>query len=431
MSNEFVKTIWVTKKEAFESKVKHLNRILAKHGKPAITFKYTNYRLKEVEFTYHLKGDAFKNDEVTKVKVEVCDAVCTGYTEVKRDDVPFVYLGTVSKIEGVTQIFCKDDAFLPYFTDKFRENFCDHCRTTRANRKSYHLFHNTATGEVVQIGSTCAKEYFGIDSVAFLDTYGKTFYCDYTGWEDMEGGFSGNDSFGATFAEVAPVVSMTTNGFLKWTKRSEFEDSSASACHEAINSWFNGCLEPIRPSDADRKNAALLTYDEVLAFWTAKYEKEQTSFAFNCKEAIKAGYTTRRSIGSFAYAIFAAFNAKVKAIRDAEIAAHTTIVPCAYAVGTRANLTGVVTNIRTFETENPFSYYGGDITKYIVDFTDQNGTFYHFTTSATSFADINKGDRINMRCTIGESKPFKGIPYTRVSRPVCTVQKEDGESAVA
>ena len=167
---DFTHTIWVSMKDTFEKKMRHLNRILGKHGKPPITYTYSEPRAVPVTFEYHLKGDAYRNDEIVERMVEVVDVHCKGLTAVKKDDVEYTYLGTVSYEDGVKQVFCNNEAYANYFMDDFRDHFCDHCRTTRTNRKKYYLFRNTATNQVLQIGSTCAKEYFGIDSAAFKPT---------------------------------------------------------------------------------------------------------------------------------------------------------------------------------------------------------------------------------------------------------------------
>ena len=101
---EFRLTLWTSKKPDFEKKVAHLNRILKKHGKTPITFRYENVRSEMVKFQYHIKGEAFANDEYKEFSVEVCDAVCEGITIVKKDDAEYVYLGTVSFVEGVKQV---------------------------------------------------------------------------------------------------------------------------------------------------------------------------------------------------------------------------------------------------------------------------------------------------------------------------------------
>lgn len=435
---QFTKMIWVSKKPAFEQKVKVLNRILSRNGKDPIRFTYANYRTIQVEFTYHEKGDAFRNDVKKTFTVEVCDAVCTGLTIVRKGDTPFVFLGSVSFADGVKQVFCNNEEYARYFLEDFRANYCDHCNSVRTNRKTYFLFLDSETGKVVQIGSTCAKEYFGIVSAAFLETYGKTFFVEYSGCpEDMS---FGKDTVAYSFEEVAPVVSYCTNGFLKWHKASEegdpygqfWDNPTTPGVRQILESWET--VEPIFPRKIDGENCKILSYDEVLAFWTAKYEKEHSTFAANCMEAIKAGYTTNRSLGSFCYAIFAAYNEKVRAMRDAEFAKNAVIVPCAYPEKSRQNLTGTITAIRAF-TDNVWQAatfrnpYGPEITKYIVDFTEDNGTRYHFTTAAVAFSSFHVGDRIAMRCTIGDTKEYKGVPYTHVSRPQAELLKSEEKAA--
>lgn len=355
-SKTFTKTIWASRKELFLAKLKKLNRILARNGRDPISVSFGNFRPVPVEFTRHVKGDSFRNDSTETQLVEMCDAVCSGFIKVGRSDASYDFLGTVVFQDGVKQVFCKDEAFAHFFTDGFRNGFCDHCRSSRSNRKAYYLFRNESSGEVLQIGSTCAREFFGIDSTAFLDACGKTFLVDYDGSDDDLASFS-KGSIAVDFNTVSRFLDYATNGFLKWNK---------------------------------------------------------------------AGYAVDISLGTFCYAIFAAYNAKARAIRDAE-AASRTYVPCAFPEGSRSTVSGRITALRDFTSEIPGTesfrnnYRGELVDKRIVDFTDDNGTLYHFSTSAKSFFDLNVGDRISMRCTIGATKTYRGVPYVRVSRPVATV----------
>ena len=220
---DFTHTIWVSKKDTFIKKMKHLNRILAKHGKTPIAYSFSAPRSIPVEFEEHIKGDAYRNDRFFTRQVEVCDVHCHGLTTVKKDDAEYIYLGTVAFEDGVKQIFCNNEAYANFFMDDFRPNFCDHCRSTRTNRKKYYLFRNPLTNQVLQIGSTCAKEYFGIDSAAFLETYGNTFITLRDGTEEELGSFKDN-SICYPLASVIPVVSLCTNGFLKWNKKDSYSD---------------------------------------------------------------------------------------------------------------------------------------------------------------------------------------------------------------
>lgn len=436
----FKKTIWVSKKSAFEDKVKRLNRLLKKQGKEPITFSYENYRSVPVVFEFHQKGDAFKNDKFETYSVEICDVVCSGVLEVKKDDVPYTYIGSVSIDAGIRQVFCKDENYANYFMDGFKEGWCDHCKSRRMNRKSYHLF-ATDKGEVVQIGSTCAKEYFGIDSVAFLETYRKTFFVDYSGDEGDVANFGGG-SRTMSYGQIVPFLDYATNGFLKWNKKGEWYDNTAplweqptvSAVRALIDAEENG----MEIKDKCYKLNALnlnLSLEDCIAFWQAKADREKnggspfatvSTFTFNALETLRAGYATSKSLGSFCYAVFAAYNAKVRQIQE-EAAASQEHVPCRWAKGTRTDIRGTIVNIREIETLNKYranwsnGYYGEEETRYVVDFKDEAGTLYHFTTSGASFAEVENGMEVSIRGKVEDTKPFKGVPYTRLSRPVCTI----------
>lgn len=431
----FKKEIWVCLKDVFLKKLDHLNKILEKNGKEKITVKFENYHTELVEITTHLKGDSYANDTTCKHKVEMCDAVCSGYVNVGKGGMNYIFLGTVKFQDGIKQVFVKDENYKEYFMEKFRENFCDHCGTKRKNRKAYYLFLEEETGKVYQIGSTCAKEFFGIDSTAFLEAYGNTFLIDYDGCEEDLKDFT-RGAMTADYKTVATFLDYATNGFLKWNKKSGFVDPDAPIYEhpttEAVRTLIQADIDnPTglmmrEPRAYEGPNCGLLSLNEVLAFWQAKYDQEESSFAYNCLNAIKAGYAANLSLGTFCYAIFAAYNAKVRALQEKE-AAGKTYVPCAHEVGKRVDVKGKVTAIREFVstipgTENYYNrYQGEEIEKRIVDFTEENGTLYHFTTSAKTFFKVEAGDEISMRCTIGETKPYKGVPYTHVSRPVATI----------
>lgn len=436
-ASTFTKTIWVCQKGVFEKKIAHLNRMLAKEGKEPITFKYANYRTEKVTFQYHMKGESYRDDEFHDMLMEVCDAVCTGVTMVKKTDKNYEYIGAVSVEDGIRQVFCKNEDYKRYFTEDFREGVCDHCGTKRYNRKLYFLFLEQETGRVLQIGSKCAKEFFGIDSSAFLETYGRTFMLAYAP-DDEEFADYNRGARCFDYESVLPVLSYCTSGFMNWNKKGGYfspelpirDWPTTMAVENILTSTDNGMLGDERHDN----NVSLLSPNEAVAYWDAKYQKDGTTFAYNCLNAIKAGYATKHTMGTFCYAIFGAFNAKVRQIQE-KAAASKEYVPCAYAKGSRADITGKIINVREYETTRPYSYnwyngyWGDDMTCLAVDFKDDNGTLYHFSTSAKTFFGLKAGDRISMRCTIGETKPFRGVPYTRVSRPVATLLERNKADA--
>lgn len=428
-TDTFTKTIWVSRKPAFEVKIKLLNRILQKQGKSPISFTYTNYRTKRVEFTHHTKGDAFKNDIVDFRNVEICDAVCTGSLIVQKDNLPFTYIGSVSIEDGIRQVFCKDEKFSPFFTTDFREGFCDHCHSLRHNRKSYHLF-ALPDSSVVQIGSSCAKQYFGISSSAFLETYGKTFFVSYDGFDEELPSFR-SGSCVMPYSRIVPFLDYATKGFTKWNKKDSCSDFLAPlhdqptteavrtliAAEEQSLSGWESIQEKFYQHNAANLN---LTLQDCIDFWTKKSLSEHpvSTFTFNALETLKAGYATNRSLGSFCYAVFAAFNNKVNELLNSSKA---DFAPCRFAKNSRVDISGYIVNIRSWSDEVYFTYRPQEITKYTVDFKDDAGTLYHFTTSGSTFASLRNNSPVSIRATIGETKPFKGIPYTNLSRPVATL----------
>lgn len=422
ITGKFTKTIWTSRLELFKDKIKRLNRKLVAYGKEPITYEVTNVRMQMETFVTHMKGEAHDTDTYEQIAVEVCDIICKGLTTLKKDDKNYVYIGTVSFEDGVKQIFVKEENYLPYFNDKFREDYCDHCGTKR-KRKSYHLF-VTEDGNVMQIGNVCAKDYFGIDCGRFLNVQMDTFSLIVDGDIEEAGDFS-RGSMAVDFKAMYSIVDYCTKGFTKWNKRDdcsmdaeEFFDMPTTEAVKSVirkGEYLKNCGMGEKIVNYRGKNKIDLTQEECIAYWE---NQQDTAFTINCRNAIKAGYTTYKSVGTFAYAIFGAVNAKVKeAIKKATMGGGA---PCAYKEGTRVNLDLEVITYKTYSEITYYTYRGENTTFHSLNCRDKNGTIYHFKTSSGTFADIADGDKIEVRATIGETKPFKGIDYTFLLRPKLT-----------
>ena len=414
------KTIWSCFREKMEKKVKVLNRTLARNNRPPMTVKFENFRTNNVKFEEHVKGDAYVNDTFCDRLVEVCDMVVTGAPViVKREDAPYTFIGSVNMKDGVKQVFCPDDSNLVWFADNYREGICDHCGTHR-RRNSVHIFRNENTGKVVQIGSKCAAEYFGLDSDSFLSAFGNTFLVFSDGGDDdyMEYTAGGSMAFGFNF--VFECVGTLTRGFTKWVKAGVYNPEAPIYENSTVMGiqQINTILESGHGFKFADNSALSVTLEECIAFWEERFNARPESFSLNCFNALKAGYAVEHSLGTFAYAIFAAVNDKVKKAAEAKVAAATVTSPCPFAVGSRATINGEVVTIRKMVVEECYDgYHSDEVEKTVVDFKGDNGTLYHFTTGSQTFYGMKAGDRLTIRGTVGDTKPFKGIPYTRLSRP--------------
>lgn len=412
---KFVHQMWVSKMGEFEKKIAHLNKILAKHGKEPFKYHYENEHHQEVTFTIHTKGEAYAMDTERKCAVLVCNVVIEGEVLIKKDDKNYRYLGSVRFDDDVRQSYCKDKDYEWAFLN-FREGICDHCGTKRMNRKSYFLFE--ADGKVVQVGSTCVKEYLGIDSVEYLKCAENTFLsisdCNDDEWF-MNGKAGFSDSIGVSYDQAYKFVDFATMGFMKWNKASAsydpygsfHEQPSVEIVRNMITAMF--CGDPIK----EGHNPIQLTRDECIAYWRAQ---PLTTFTDNIIRALSSDGTHPRSLGTYCYGIYGAVNARIKAQMEN---VEDNSKPCKYEVGKRVNIKGKVLSVKKYEVEDTFSYRGGFITKYTVNFQDDDMALYHFNTGSASFGNVEEGDTLEIRGKVKPAKEYKGIMYTGLNLPKC------------
>lgn len=410
---KFTRTMWVCNKGAFEKKIAHLNKILKKHGKEPFKFHYEDERHQKITFTEHVKGDAFANDKERQCSVLVCTVVVEGELLIKKDDKNYRYIGSVRYDNGVKQSYCNDKDYEWAFLN-FREGICDHCGSKRMNRKSYFLFE--VEGKVIQVGSSCVKEYLGITSTEYLRCAENTFICFSDGDDDIDmKSVSFSDVYGVGFNMVYRFLDFATMGFLKWTKAADGADPHyAESIHDMatveivrsqIGAFFRG--DPVMEGN----NPIQLTREECIAHWQ---KQPLTTFTDNIINALKADSVFPRTLGTYCYGIYGAVNAVAKAQMTK---VEDTSKPCKYEVGKRVNIKGKVISIKSYEVENNYSYHGGYTTKFTVNFQDEDMALYHFNTGSTTFNRVKEGDELEIRGKILESKEWKGVMYTGLDLP--------------
>ena len=411
---KFVKKMWVCNKGAFEKKIAHLNKILKKHGKEPFKFHYENEHHEMITFTEHLKGDSYRFDTERNTAILICNVVIEGEILIKKEDKNYRYLGSVRFIDGIKQSYCNDKDYEWAFLN-FRDGICDHCGTKRMNRKDYFLFE--AEGKVIQVGSTCVKEYLGIDSTEYLRCAENTFITIHEADEDDYNikGASFSDVYGVSFEQMYKFVDFASKGFTHWVKSSDGADPAyAQNIHELstvdivraeISSYFRG--DKVKEGN----NPIQLTRDECIAYWQSQ---PITTFTDNIINALFSDGAHPRTIGVYCYGIYGAVNARVKAqMSDVKNVSK----PCKYRVGVRTYLQGKVLSFRSYDVED--MYRGGYITRYSVNFQDEDLTLYHFSTGSASFKDVSEGDEVLIRGTIEPAKEYKGTLYTGIKLPRC------------
>lgn len=382
----FRKTIWVGFKPSFEYKFGCLNKVLKRMHKPMMSFSYENERLVKHVFTTHVAGESHLTDKEQIREILVCDVVINGEKIIKKDDKSYNYIGTVTVKDGARLVNCRDERYLEYFGDKFRENVCDHCGTIR-KRNSYCLFESD--GNVIQIGSTCVEKYFGISVEKYLNAVGDLYEVvrDEPEWEEYAGVRSNADG-GIPFDELARMTDMVTNGFKFWRK----SDDDFSTMGE-IREMVKGC---------DYEYAAherTISREEVVKYWESKKE---SSFKLNVLELMKRDYCTAFGLGIYVYAIYEAGKDKFteKCEKVSELNEHFG------NVGDKIVREMVLDKVSSFD-----GMYG---TTYVCRFHDLDGR--KFVWFASNCPDIDCGTKVSIKGTIKKHDEYEGKKQTVITR---------------
>lgn len=131
---------------AFNEHIKKANKKLLRVGQVPLTI-----ASKTIEHTF--KVTESKNEiPIDYINYEIECPDITGLENVE-------YVGTISVKDGIKTVYSEDDS-ITLGSIPTESLHCDHCNVNRYRNK-YHIFRKD--GAVLQIGSSCAKDYFGHD----------------------------------------------------------------------------------------------------------------------------------------------------------------------------------------------------------------------------------------------------------------------------
>lgn len=124
-----------------------------------------------IEDNFHIRFDNHRDiiDEKTSIIYKVCDVIIE-YTILKYDGWSFV--AVIENNSHSENIFKKlpymDDIEIPEKYKNTKANLCEHCNIERYRRKTFIVMKND---EFKQVGSTCLKDFIGIDIIKILSIY--------------------------------------------------------------------------------------------------------------------------------------------------------------------------------------------------------------------------------------------------------------------
>lgn len=369
------KSIPTCKLDEFNKKLNFLNKRLTKYGKPPLEFHVIDRYKQLLKFQYHRD----EVDEFVDRYVEFADIEITGMESFKKDDKDYRFIGNIKYQGGIKQVSCLDEKYIEYFDRDYK--ICDHCHTNRY-RKSYNLFE--ANGKVIQIGSSCSKDYFGYDVEKFLDIYLQTYFLvekeDRMDLEVYRG------SLVQDFVTIFNVIKNVTVDFTKWEKKQEYD--APNSVDKIRGLLFD--IEQIKKSNITFESVEEGLLDRIRDYWN---KQELSSFVINVREALKKDYATYESVGFYSYAIFKA----MKNIRKESVKKEEKLSE--YKEGDRPTLNVVVTSHKIIEIP---AYSGrGSEPMAIVNFTTDDGVRY--LTKSTGFDVVRKikiGDKLTIKGTV-------------------------------
>jgi hypothetical protein len=293
--------------------------------------------------------------------------------------------------------------------DNLREGWCDHCQTNRYRRETY-VMRNTETGEFIQVGSSCIKDFTGWTALPVsFDRMAKDV-------EEMSGGFGSGPRDVTTITALAVAWACVTEyGFIR---------SNEPNCTKGM------VLDVIDPPKPDKWNADYLAeLKRISAHSESMYERAaelrefilsdnfagNSEYVLNLKAIAAAERVSFRNMGILASApqAWARFLEK-SFIKEKEAKPESNWFG---EIGERWEISLTLKAIRYIETD-----FGSST---LHTFMDNDGNVFKWFASNADLAD-DVDNTLRLSVGIKAHKEFKGTRETALTRVKVI---ESGETA--
>lgn len=300
MNNENVITevvdIPVIKKSYLEKAIEKLNRKAVKIGCKPMSLIFDNEHVIDGE----------KNPITgVKVKIEMVTAtlnyiipIIEGYELLAKLD---IY--TTTSGDSEVMVSAVPDKFIPEKYKTATSIQCDHCGWKRNRKHSILLQHEN--GEYKEVGSTCVKDFFGLDPRGFMMMASINFE-DIVGSIDDDKVFG--DAGGGVWAyETEDVLSFAAASVVKWGWLSKGKAWELNRDHNGQGKYYVSTAahvsENLNPyhkmPEADKVD--VITEDVELAKKTIEYftnlDPKGNDYLINCCKLIRIGYVPGKHLG--------------------------------------------------------------------------------------------------------------------------------------
>lgn len=269
---------------------------------------------------------------------------------------------------------------------------CDHCGTDR-NRKKFLILKNISTGEIVQIGMSCVKDY--LDTVEtdlnslmkWMDEVDNAAGFDYQDFIPM----LGNKYYDVKkFLMIAHDI-IKENGYISTSNAIEYKkDSTKTECARIY----------LKEAFKYENNEEIV--EDMIAWWINK--EEQTPFWNNVTAILKDGYAKDTELGYIAFLpnAYAKYLEYSKKFTYADKFADVVI-------GDKIEVSVTLKGKTSFATMYGMNVY--------YQFMDDNGICYVWKTSPKeALEELDEGTKITIKGTVKEFREYKGTKQTVLTR---------------
>lgn len=282
--------------------------------------------------------------------------------------------------KNIIHVF-KEEADIP---KEYRtiDSHCEHCNINRQRNKTVLL--QDSKGNIKQVGTTCVKEYTGIDRDSIIRTYADIhniaieddLRVDYINFKEQE--------YMKTVEYLASCIKLIENEGYK--KSDEYDNSTKE------KGWYKAI-------EGDIEDRYINKAKEVIEYFSDKeYAGE---FMYNIKTYLELEYNKKNGFLAYAYV---AYQKELEKDKEKELIKES-------------EYQGTVGDREVFELtyDNVFSFDGYYGTQFIYLFKDNEGNIYKWKTSKALY-DIDKNDNLKLKGTIKEHEEYRGNKQTVLTR---------------
>jgi hypothetical protein len=310
--------------------------------------------------------------------------------------------------------------------EKFRhsEGYCDHCQKIR-DRKALYFFSVDATGEQLQVGKQCLRDFMGADAQSLA--YYAHFEQDLSGGDDEEG-YGGSSGYYVNLIEfmaITGAVIDVVGGYVSFAAaKAAGQDYGVTTANKVAIARY-----PNKKSDDELKFAAQVEEKvKTGGYWekaeeAARYMledwKNTSDYAHNIRVLLTKGYLSSDKQYGIGASIYPAYLREVGRMKELELQRKLEAEKAEASVfvgkiGERLKKIPAQVTMAAFIKSGDW----GDT--YLYKFTTEKGEILTWFSSPRG---LNKGDKVILTGTVKDHKEYKGIQETQLTR--CAVETKE------